>query len=79
MTLVGRTFGRLTVLAQGVGRQCLCECCCGNLHWARADNLRAGKIKSCGCLKSDVLQARTRRETRRGATYVADESWETEI
>lgn len=29
----------------------LCECDCGNHHIASGDNLKSGKVKSCGCLR----------------------------
>lgn len=50
--LQGRRFGRLKVLAHDTGRHWLCECDCGNKTTARADHLKEGRTKSCGCLKS---------------------------
>lgn len=56
--LTGQVFGRLTILYEGprirgriawVGR---CEC--GNLKNTTAQNLRAGRAKSCGCLNNDT-------------------------
>ena len=60
--LTGQTFGRLTVLKQAghyvepSGQQkllYLCRCSCGNTVTVRANNLRAGRTKSCGCLKCE--------------------------
>ena len=52
--LTGQKFGRLTVirrLENRDGRTCWeCRCDCGNLHSATAHDLKAGKVKSCGCL-----------------------------
>lgn len=53
--LTGRVFGNLTVTATFRRRQkpkkdvqWLCRCTCGATTWKRADNLRAGLVKSCG-------------------------------
>ena len=52
--LVGRKFGRWTVIAraENVGTRAawLCKCDCGAEHIVRADCLRRGKSLSCGCL-----------------------------
>jgi hypothetical protein len=60
--LVGQVFGRLTVKyiqlakdAQG-NSVAICDCACGRSGVpVRAHNLKSGKTKSCGCIKSDVL------------------------
>lgn len=60
--LTGQTFGRLTVVKQAgyyvqpSGQKkllYLCKCSCGNTITVRADNLRKGHTKSCGCLKRE--------------------------
>lgn len=52
--LTGRQFGSLTVLCRAEnrgGRTCWsCRCVCGKLHTATAHDLKAGKVRSCGCL-----------------------------
>jgi len=55
--VAGDVFGRLTVVGRmshhSGGRmrvRCKCRCSCGNEHHALASNLRAGSVKSCGCL-----------------------------
>jgi hypothetical protein len=57
--LVGKRFGRLLVKARAGSTSagaalwhCLCDC--GHRHIARGGDLRAGKIKSCGCLMGNV-------------------------
>ena len=60
--LIGQTFGRLTVLKQAghlvepSGQKkllYLCKCSCGNKVTVRANNLKTGRTKSCGCLKRE--------------------------
>lgn len=50
-------YGWLTVLeyagtTPGGGAQWKCECDCGNVITVRAESLRSGHTKSCGCIKS---------------------------
>lgn len=61
-TMIGQVFGRLTVLHRTynvtpVGGQIrptyVCRCQCGQESRAQGHLLRAGKVKSCGCLKSE--------------------------
>lgn len=57
------TFNRLTVIKH-IGHlnkrtTYLCKCSCGNEKEIRADMLKTGKIKSCGCLNKEVSRART--------------------
>lgn len=51
--MVGRTFGRLTVMDRGErqGRKLMwnCYCACGNRKAVRADHLTRGLVVSCGC------------------------------
>ncbi len=51
--LTGKTFGYLTVIRRienRHGRTCwLCRCICGGEKAATAHDLKAGKVKSCGC------------------------------
>lgn len=53
--LTGRRFGRLTVIERGEnrnGRTCwLCRCDCGTEKLVPAHELKAGRSKSCGCLR----------------------------
>lgn len=57
LNLVGQKFNRLTVTSKGktekrrVFWNCLCDC--GNTKEVRGDSLKAGSVKSCGCLKEE--------------------------
>jgi hypothetical protein len=61
--IVGLKFGRLTVI-EPIGRtnnstiiyKCLCDC--GNYHHASTNSLRQYVIKSCGCLKKDMIESK---------------------
>lgn len=60
--LLGQTFGRLTVTSRDspVGANQVvwgCLCICGNQTTVRCGNLRSGSVRSCGCLKSEVLSS----------------------
>jgi hypothetical protein len=67
LNLVGRTFGRLSVIAQAprepgtVKRLWLCRCNCGNTSIAQTSDLTAGKHRSCGCARIEAI-------TKHGAT-----------
>ena len=58
--LTGRTYGRLTVISPAEslkGRtRWVCQCECGKLHTVSAHDLKAGKVKSCGCSRSLIEQ-----------------------
>lgn len=59
--LSGQVFGKLTVLSRvtATGRaRWLCRCECGKTTIQPGYDLRAGKIKSCGCRKSEILKSR---------------------
>ena len=55
--LTGMRFGRLTVIerdaARGREAKWLCKCDCGNTKVVQGNHLRAGSIRSCGCLGSE--------------------------
>ncbi len=58
--LAGQRFGKLTVIkrAENKGREVCweCKCDCGNIHIARANDLKKGNTKSCGCLYKNDLK-----------------------
>ena len=62
--LTGQRFGRLTVVEKEGSREYRpgryriywrCKCDCGNECSAHTTDLRAGKVKSCGCLRKEIL------------------------
>lgn len=58
--LTGQKFGRLTVIKRADNNKngstrWLCKCDCGNEKIVEGGHLRSNKIKSCGCLLTDVL------------------------
>ena len=71
--ITGQKFGRLTAI-RDVGKdkrgQRLWEfkCDCGNLYVCRGSSAICGDIKSCGCLKSEILEKQRREGTTHGGT-----------
>ena len=61
--IVNQKFGRLTVIKfshiSEKKRSAIwdCECECGKTHKASGTNLRAGQVKSCGCLQVEKSKA----------------------
>lgn len=49
--LSGKRFGKLTAEKYLGLRKWLCVCKCGNTIIAKSNNLKAGRVKSCGCLR----------------------------
>lgn len=59
--ITGMRFGRLTALRPTEKRQSEsvvweCQCDCGEIDYAPVIVLRAGKKKSCGCLRGDIYE-----------------------
>lgn len=58
MNLENQRFGRVVVLkrVENKGRyvRWLCKCDCGNEFIALTTHLRAGSVKSCGCLRKEL-------------------------
>lgn len=48
--ITGQRFGRLIVLEMQPKGQWKCVCDCGNITFAKANTLRRGSKKSCGCI-----------------------------
>lgn len=66
--LIGNTYGRLTVIAyaghfynSAGNRQAFwfAECSCDKSILVKANDLKTGKVKSCGCLRSDLGKVKT--------------------
>lgn len=62
LNLVGKTFGRLTVISEhhsdGKHLYWLCQCSCGKETVISGDSLKQGFTKSCGCLNSELTSQR---------------------
>lgn len=62
--LVGRVFGRLTIVSlagyRGAKRSWHCACECGNEHTATTSDLRYGGVSSCGCRLAGTTAANMR-------------------
>ena len=62
--LIGLRFGRLIALEEtrvGHNRAMVCQCDCGRKKTIRLSHLKAGRIKSCGCLMRETIDAHKRR------------------
>jgi len=63
----GEVYGRLTVLKDTGTRRgkklvWLCSCECGNTKEVLIDNLRNNSTKSCGCLNSELITKRRKKD-----------------
>jgi hypothetical protein len=63
INLVGRVFGRLTVLVRAGSTDRApprplwrCRCACGEETVVLAESLRAGRTRSCGCLRAEIAR-----------------------
>ena len=71
--MVGKTFGRLTVVEQAptpagkTGREAWyrCRCQCGGEITTRGTSLRRGITRSCGCLRREETQRRNQAQAAR--------------
>lgn len=63
----GQRFSRLIILREhpqraiGGSRQLICRCDCGAERAFRANNLRSGRSRSCGCLQSDTARVTSKK------------------
>jgi len=58
----GQVFGRLTVIGKGdKPKTTECECTCKTRIIVRTNNLRMGRVQSCGCLRSELAAERMRK------------------
>lgn len=70
----GTRFERLKVLKSFIDSRntvCYCLCDCGNMITVRANELRRGHTKSCGCLRVDFGKARRTHGLSRTSEYGA--------
>lgn len=52
--IVGKKFGKLTVLKELGGSRVYCQCDCGNGKIVFKPTLLKGEVKSCGCLRKKL-------------------------
>jgi hypothetical protein len=73
LDITGQTFGRLTAVERiksiPSGSLWLCQCDCGNHHHVSLSSLRAGYVRSCGCLRSETSKAKTKPYDITGRTF----------
>lgn len=56
---IGHRYGRLLVISQfskGGKIWCWCECKCGSIKAAKANAMRSGDVRSCGCLRDEMMR-----------------------
>lgn len=83
LDLVGRVFGRLTVLSEdipgavGTRRRWHCACVCGVLKSVAQQELMAGETRSCGCIRREQLRTRNNKHgaSPRGAETYTYKKW----
>lgn len=63
--LLGKVFGRLTVIERLPKGRWKCRCQCGQEHTVRTKHLVNENIKSCGCLKAEIDRRRQDRRLQR--------------
>ena len=56
MDVVGKRFGRLTVIKSLEKNKLLCKCDCGNETEVLHSSLKTGNTQSCGCLRLERLK-----------------------
>lgn len=65
--LIGKTFYRLKVIERygsdpKAGILWLCQCNCGNKIVVSTSDLNKGSVKSCGCLRKEIVGERVNKE-----------------
>jgi hypothetical protein len=74
IVLTGLRFGRLVVKARGERKASstqatwICQCDCGNVCTVIGQVLRLGHTQSCGCIHSEMVAARNRKNKTHGLT-----------
>lgn len=71
--MIGHKYQRLTVVAVcgDDPKRVKCECECGGEYVGRADAVRRGGVKSCGCIRGEALRGRTVTNPNRLAFYAS--------
>lgn len=61
--LIGTRYGRLLALEEtrvGHNRALVCQCDCGRQKTVWLSHLKCGRVKSCGCLMRETIEAHKR-------------------
>ena len=58
----GQPFGRLVAIHRDGPGKWLCHCACGNQTSVRSNALKAGTVRSCGCLRSEMAREGLRKK-----------------
>lgn len=69
LSIIGKVFGRLTVLedVRKDGRRWLhCQCSCGNKKWIAKGDVLSGHATSCTCLQRERISQRSKTHGRTG-------------
>lgn len=53
---IGRKFNRLTIIGFGKENNFICQCECGAIKEIISKTVITGKVKSCGCLASEISE-----------------------
>lgn len=73
INLTGKRFERLTVIERapnkGTVTRWKCKCDCGKEIIVRAADLRTGRTRSCGCLRSEVVSKRMKEDIPIGTKF----------
>jgi hypothetical protein len=76
-SLIGQTFGELTILSIGEplhdgshSRNCYCRCSCGVELTRNFFHVKAGRVKSCGHLRSEKAKVHAKEMGLRGAKKI---------
>ena len=76
-SLIGQTFGELTILSIGDplhdgshSRDCYCRCSCGVELTRNFFHVKAGRVKSCGHLRSEKAKVHAKEMGLRGAKKI---------
>jgi hypothetical protein len=70
--LAGHKFGRLTAIKYEGNAMWKCNCVCGNSSTVYRGDLRAGRTKSCGCLKNETQKDIGVRRTTHGLSNTSE-------
>lgn len=78
-TMIGQKVGRWTLLSEYFknGKKIYwCRCDCGTMREVRANSIRTGKSKSCGCLRRDraldVIPKNSKKRISTNAAYLTN-------